>query len=89
MWKVMLKEIKELLRDRKTLFFMIALPILVFPLLIGLVVFFGGKAVDKAENKVLDYAVIGAQYAPALVEELSTSDMFNEVLINDDDDIKA
>ncbi|WP_370165410.1 ABC transporter permease [Marisediminitalea sp.] len=89
MWKVMLKEIKELLRDRKTLFFMIALPILVFPLLIGLVVFFGGKAVDKAENKVLDYAVIGAQYAPALVEELSSSDMFNEVLINDDDDIKA
>ena len=89
MWKVMLKEIKELLRDRKTLFFMVALPILVFPLLIGLVMFFAGKAVDKAENKVLDYAVVGAQYAPALVEDLAASDLFNQVMIDEGEDIAA
>lgn len=89
MWKVMLKEIKELLRDRKTLFFMVALPILVFPLLIGVVMFFAGKAVDKAENKVLDYAVIGAQYAPTLVEELSLSELFNRVEIDEGADIAA
>ena len=89
MWKVMLKEIKELLRDRKTLFFMVALPILVFPLLIGLVAFFAGKAVDKAENKVLDYAVVGAQYAPALVEDLAASDLFNQVMIEEGQDIAA
>lgn len=89
MWKVMLKEIKELLRDRKTLFFMVALPILVFPLLIGVVMFFAGKAVDKAENKVLDYAVVGAQYAPALVEDLAASDLFNQVLIEEGEDIAA
>ncbi|HAU94033.1 MAG TPA: sodium ABC transporter permease [Alteromonas sp.] len=89
MWKVMLKEIKELLRDRKTLFFMVALPILVFPLLIGVVMFFAGKAVDKAENKVLDYAVLGAQYAPALVEDLAASDLFNQVMIDEGEDIAA
>ena len=89
MWKVMLKEIKELLRDRKTLFFMMALPILVFPLLIGVVMFFAGKAVDKAENKVLDYAVVGAQYAPALVEDLAASDLFNQVMIDEGEDIAA
>ncbi|PRO71202.1 sodium ABC transporter permease [Alteromonas alba] len=89
MWKVMLKEIKELLRDRKTLFFMVALPILVFPLLIGVVMFFAGKAVDKAENKVLDYAVVGAQYAPALVEDLAASDLFNQVMIDEGEDIAA
>ena len=87
MWKVMLKEIKELLRDRKTLFFMVALPILVFPLLIGVVMFFAGQAVDKAENKVLDYAVVGAQYAPALVEDLAASDLFNQVMIDEGEDI--
>ena len=87
MWKVMLKEIKELLRDRKTLFFMVALPILVFPLLIGVVMFFAGKAVDKAENKVLDYAVVGAQYAPALAEDLAASDLFNQVMIDEGEDI--
>ena len=89
MWKVMLKAIKELLRDRKTLFFMVALPILVFPLLIGVVMFFAGKAVDKAENKVLDYAVVGAQYAPALVEDLAASDLFNQVMIDEGEDIAA
>lgn len=89
MWKVMLKEIKELLCDCKILFFMIVLLILVFLLLIGLVVFFGGKVVDKVENKVLDYVVIGVQYVLVLVEELLIFDMFNEVLINDDDDIKV
>ncbi|GGF71969.1 ABC transporter permease [Alteromonas lipolytica] len=89
MWKVMLKEIKELLRDRKTLFFMVALPILVFPLLIAVVMFFAGKAVDKAENKVLDYAVVGAQYAPALMEELQKSELFNLVEIPADADITA
>lgn len=89
MWKVMLKEIKELLRDRKTLFFMVALPILVFPLLIGVVMFFAGKAVDKAESKVLDYAVVGAQYAPSLVEELSLSELFNRVDIDEGADIAA
>ncbi|NVK55944.1 MAG: ABC transporter permease [Alteromonadaceae bacterium] len=89
MWTVMLKEIKELLRDRKTLFFMVALPILVFPLIIGLVMFMAGKAVDKAENKVLDYAVVGAQYAPALVEELAASELFNQVAIDDGADVTA
>lgn len=89
MWQVMLKEIKELLRDRKTLFFMVALPILVFPLLIGIVAFFTSQAIDKAESKVLDYAVIGAQYAPELVAELSESALFNQVAIADNADIKA
>ncbi len=89
MWTVMLKEIKELLRDRKTLFFMVALPILVFPLIIGLVMFMAGKAVDKAENKVLDYAVVGAQYAPALVEELAASELFNQVTIDEGADVTA
>ena len=52
-------------------------------------VFFAGKAVDKAENKVLDYAVVGAQYAPALVEDLAASDLFNQVMIDEGEDIAA
>ena len=51
--------------------------------------FFAGKAVDKAENKVLDYAVVGAQYAPALVEDLAASDLFNQVMIDEGEDIAA
>ena len=58
MWLVFFKEIKELLRDRKTLFFMIALPILIFPLIFGGMAYFTAQAFEKAESKVLKYAVV-------------------------------
>lgn len=77
MWLVFLKETKELLRDRKALFFMIALPILVFPLIIGVVSYFTSKAVQDAESKVLTYAIVGAQYAPAISDKLGNNPEFS------------
>ena len=58
---VFLKEIKELVRDRKTLFFMIALPLLVFPAIFGVVTFVSSKAISDAQSEVLDYAIRGAE----------------------------
>jgi len=63
------KEIIELLRDRKTLFFMVALPIVVFPVLFGGVIYFTSQAVTEAQNKTLSYAIVGEQFAPELVAE--------------------
>ena len=74
MWLVFQKEIKELLRDRKTLFFMIALPLLLFPLIFGGVAYFSGKAIEKAQDKVLTYTIIGAEFAPTLAGKLSQAD---------------
>ncbi|WJG08266.1 ABC transporter permease [Aliiglaciecola sp. LCG003] len=79
MWLVFLKELKELVRDRKTLFFMIALPILVFPAIISGVLYFSKQAVEDAESKVLNYAIVGAQYAPEITDKLSNTAMFNLV----------
>ena len=76
MWLVFRKEIKELVRDRKTLFFMIALPLLVFPVLVGITMYFSGKAVQEAESKVLNYAIQGAQYAPELSDAIAQSGAF-------------
>lgn len=64
------KEILELLRDRKTLFFMIALPLLVFPLIFGGMFYFTGKAMTESQTKDLLFAVSGAEYAPELVAAL-------------------
>ncbi|MBU3017549.1 ABC transporter permease [Paraglaciecola agarilytica] len=86
MWLVFFKEIKELLRDRKTLFFMIALPILIFPLIFGGMAYFTAQAFEKAESKVLKYAVVNAQYAPELAKDLVQSDKFERVDIGDDTD---
>jgi sodium transport system permease protein len=82
MWLVFKKEIKELLRDRKTLFFMIALPLLIFPLIFGIVAFVSKQAIDKAETQILNYALVGGQYAPDIVLELQQPEKFNLVLID-------
>ncbi|MEP0177398.1 MAG: ABC transporter permease [Paraglaciecola sp.] len=89
MWLVFFKELKELLRDRKTLFFMIALPLLIFPVIFGIAGFVGKQAIDKAETKILNYGIVGAQYAPDIVEELQQPDKFNLINIAADDDYKT
>jgi sodium transport system permease protein len=89
MWLVFKKEIKELIRDRKTLFFMIALPLLIFPLIIGIVGFVSKQAIDKAETQILNYALIGGQYAPDIVQDLQQPDKFNFVEVSESADYTA
>jgi sodium transport system permease protein len=89
MWLVFLKELTELLRDRKTLFFMIALPILIFPLIFGGVAYFTSQAIEKAESKVLKYAVVGGEYAPQLTEKIAQSEQFSLVALEPTSDYAA
>ena len=93
MWLVFSKEIKELLRDRKTLFFMVALPLLLFPLIFGGVAYFSGKVIKEAQEKTLNYALIGAQYAPDFAEKIAARDdlLLVETSVPQDDEagIKA
>lgn len=77
MWLVLQKEIKELLRDRKTLFFMIALPILLFPLIIGGTLYVGSNVVKGAKEKTRTYAIIGAQYSDEFVAKLNEVEQFS------------
>lgn len=82
MWLIFAKELKELLRDRKTLFFMVALPILVFPMIFGGVGYFSVKAVQEAQNEILKYALVGAENAPEIVKGLSETEVFELVNID-------
>jgi sodium transport system permease protein len=79
MWLIFTKELKELIRDRKTLFFMIALPLLLFPLIFGGVMYFSSKAVKEAQEKTLDFAIIGAEFAPQLIDKLVARSDLNRV----------
>jgi sodium transport system permease protein len=61
------KEIRENLRDRRSLFNSVLLGPILFPILfIGLAYFAGSKQQERAE-KTLELPVVGAQYAPNLV----------------------
>lgn len=87
MWLIFKKEFKELLRDRKTIIFMIVLPLLLFPLIFGVAMFFMNSATEKAENVVLKYAVVGEQYAPDITGQFaSETDKFKMVDIQDESD---
>lgn len=70
MWLIFKKEILELLRDKKTLFFMIALPLIVFPVIFGALGYFAVEQVKESETKTLTYTVSGAEYAPQLIDAL-------------------
>jgi len=61
------KEVRENLRDRRSLFNSVLLGPILFPILfIGLAYFAGSKQQERAE-KVLEVPVVGAEHAPSLV----------------------
>ncbi|WP_440055947.1 ABC transporter permease [Pseudoalteromonas sp. T1lg65] len=70
MFEVFLKEIKELLRDRKTLFFVIALPIIIFPVIMALVAFLASQAALEAEQEVHTYYMVNESLAPKFSEQV-------------------
>lgn len=84
MWLIYKKEILEIMRDRKTLFFVVALPIAVFPLIIAGLVYFMAEVQSDAESKVLTYAVSGQQYAPELMAKLAEIDTLELVSFDGD-----
>ncbi|BDF94395.1 ABC transporter permease [Pseudoalteromonas sp. KAN5] len=70
MFEVFKKEITELLRDKKTLIFIVALPVAIFPLLFAVMAFISSQAALEAEQKVHTYAIINGQYAQSFTDKV-------------------
>ncbi len=60
------KELKDMLRDRRTVFFMIVFPLLFLPLVIGGFPYLVGNISEKKMTEELTIAVVGAEHAPDL-----------------------
>lgn len=58
-FKIFKKELKETIRDRKTMLIMVAIPLLVFPILINVVVSVSGSFNESASEKILKIGIIG------------------------------
>ncbi len=52
------KELTELARDKKTLLFMILLPMIIFPALFGSLALFAAKTIQTEQSRILNYIVI-------------------------------
>lgn len=90
MWQVYIKELIELLRDRKTLFFIIALPMVIFPVVFGVIGMLGSKAAMNEQDKVVRYMLINGDVAPAFATKLFYHSDFKEMTLelNSEQDIR-
>jgi sodium transport system permease protein len=88
-WIIFRKELKEVLRDRRTLVFMIALPLLVIPALLELAVRFTVEAQRRASTEVLRYAVFDEHHLPAVTEAFAQASGFERVTLARREDITA
>ena len=83
------KELKEVLRDRKTLIFMLVLPIVVIPLLFDFMVSFATKQAEKAATETLSYAIFGGEHLPGLAAAFAAGEGLIEVDLDSPDGIPA
>jgi sodium transport system permease protein len=79
MWQVYLKELTELMRDKKTLIFVILLPILIFPVLFGIMGTVMTITANKAMKEQHRYVIVNQQQAPEFAEALFYHKNFKQV----------
>jgi sodium transport system permease protein len=89
MWIVYLKELRSLLRDRKTLIFTILIPIFAMPLLGFGFARVASMMTEKAHTQEIKYAVFGAQNAPAVADLFAREPRFREVKLDSVGEVKA
>ena len=53
------KELKDTLRDRRTLMMMLVIPILIFPIILNVFVTISSSFQEEAANKTLKIGVVG------------------------------
>ncbi|MBL4683491.1 MAG: ABC transporter permease [Nannocystaceae bacterium] len=83
------KELLEVSRDRKTLMFMLVLPLVLIPLLMQLTVDFVADANKKAATETLSYAVFGADNLPGVEAALAQAEGFERVSLSSEDAVPA
>jgi sodium transport system permease protein len=88
MWTVYLKEMLELLRDKKTFIFTILVPIVAMPLIFAGLGYLTSSMFKKSEHAELTYAVFGKDNAPRLSARFAAEKGFREVAIASPEAIK-
>ena len=88
MWTVYIKEMLELLRDRKTFIFTVLVPIVAMPLIFGGFGYLTSTMFKKSEHAQLTYAIFGKENAPQLSERFAREKGFREVALADPEAIK-
>jgi sodium transport system permease protein len=86
---VFLKEMREVLRDRRTLVFMFLMPTVIVPVLMNALIGFTMHMEKKARTEMLAYAIIGEEYLPEVGEAFKKEEGFERVDIASVNDINT
>ena len=78
-----------MIRDRRTIFMMVVMPLVVIPLLATTAIKLTQSQIEKAKDKELRVAVIGETGAPELFERLSKEENFFIVTMTNADSARA
>lgn len=73
-WTIASKELREAFRDRRTLFLMVFLPVLLYPALVLLITQVASVQVEQLESRDSIVALVGATEAPRLAEALTATE---------------
>lgn len=79
MWQVYFKELKELMRDKKTLIFVILLPIFIFPVIFGIMGLVLSSTTSKAMQAEHRYVIVNAEQAPKFAESVFYHKNFKQI----------
>ncbi len=88
-WIVARKEFVEMIRDRKTLFFMLVLPVVIIPVLGNVVVDFTLDVAKEEATKTLEYAVFDDAGEPEVEAAIGRAPAFAKVEIGSREAISA
>ncbi|KUM55149.1 ABC transporter permease [Rheinheimera sp. EpRS3] len=79
MWQVYFKELTELMRDKKTLIFVILLPIFIFPVIFGVMGLVLSSTTNTAMQAEHRYVIINAEQAPQFADALFYHKNFKQI----------
>ena len=86
---ILIKELTDMIRDRRTIFMMVVMPLVVIPLLATTAIKLTQSQIEKAKDKELRVAVIGETAAPELFKRLSKEENFFLVTMTNADSASA
>ena len=88
MWTIYLKELLELVRDRKTFFFTVFVPVIAMPLIFTGFGMLSTNMFKQASQAQMTYAMFGKEHAPQLAARFAEEKGLREVVLSGPDEIK-
>lgn len=79
MWQVYFKELTELMRDKKTLIFVVLLPVFIFPVIFGVMGLVLSSTTTKAMQEEHRFVIVNGDQAPQFTEALFYHKNFKQV----------